>query len=193
MLLFSAQRSRPHCRTGKLLTRTRFGEPLSGPTIPFESMVDYHPICAKDQSRLHHFGTKVLPGIFIGCVSYAEGMWKETSWSQALRSGKYGRTQRKGGSHPRVRLPFRRWITQVGRKRPGIPRGVQRCSSRRVGRVSTIRPTQKPEMSSGVFLGFTFVVIWSNQGFNFTCRRRVEDKDDVGCEAGKSHGRQWER
>ena len=39
-------------------------------------MVEYHPICAKDQSRLHQFGANVLPGIFLGYVLYAGGIWK---------------------------------------------------------------------------------------------------------------------
>ena len=29
-------------------------------------MVEYHPITAKDQSRIHQFGKKVLPGLFLG-------------------------------------------------------------------------------------------------------------------------------
>ena len=39
-------------------------------------MVEYHPISAKDQSRLHQFGAKVLPGIFLGYALYAGGIWK---------------------------------------------------------------------------------------------------------------------
>ena len=31
--------------------------------IPFGSLVEYHPITAKDQSRIHQFGKKVLPGL----------------------------------------------------------------------------------------------------------------------------------
>ena len=38
-------------------------------------MVVYHPISAKDQSRLHQFGPKVLPGIFLGYVLSAGGIW----------------------------------------------------------------------------------------------------------------------
>ena len=53
---------------GKTDEERRFGEPLKGSIIPFGSMVEYHPISAKDLSRLHQFGKKVLPGIFIGCV-----------------------------------------------------------------------------------------------------------------------------
>ena len=39
-------------------------------------MVEYYPISAKDLSRLHQFGPKVLPGIFLDCVVYAERIWK---------------------------------------------------------------------------------------------------------------------
>ena len=39
-------------------------------------MVEYHPISAKDQSRLHQFGSKVLLGIFLGYALYAGGIWK---------------------------------------------------------------------------------------------------------------------
>ena len=39
-------------------------------------MVEYHPITAKDQSRIHQFGKKVLPGLFLGCALYAGGIWK---------------------------------------------------------------------------------------------------------------------
>ena len=36
---------------GKTPCERRFGEPFQGPAIPFGSMVEYHPISAKDQSR----------------------------------------------------------------------------------------------------------------------------------------------
>ena len=54
----------------------RFGIPLNGPVIPFGAMVEYHSISAKDQSRLHQFGAKVLPGIFLGHALHAGGIWK---------------------------------------------------------------------------------------------------------------------
>ena len=50
---------------GKTPYERRFGMPFNGPVIPFGAMVEYHPISAKDISRLHHFGPKVLPGIFL--------------------------------------------------------------------------------------------------------------------------------
>ena len=46
----------------------RFGMPFEGPVIPFWINVEYHPISAKDQSGLHPFGAKVLPGIFLSCA-----------------------------------------------------------------------------------------------------------------------------
>ena len=33
-----------------------------GPVFPFGSMIEYHPVSPKDQSRLRQFGKKVLPG-----------------------------------------------------------------------------------------------------------------------------------
>ena len=61
---------------GKTPYEWRFGEPFEGPIIPFGSLVEYYPISAKDQSRIHHFGKKVLPGLFLGYALYAGGIWK---------------------------------------------------------------------------------------------------------------------
>ena len=43
---------------GKTPYERRFGQPFRGPIIPFGSLVEYHPITAKDQSRIHQFGKK---------------------------------------------------------------------------------------------------------------------------------------
>ena len=48
----------------------------NGPVIPFGAMVQYHTISAKSQSRLHQFGSKVLPGIFLGFALHAGWIWK---------------------------------------------------------------------------------------------------------------------
>ena len=61
---------------GKTPCERRFGKPFEGPVIPFGSLVEYHPITAKDQSRIHQFGKKVLPGLFLGYALYAGGIWK---------------------------------------------------------------------------------------------------------------------
>ena len=62
---------------GKAPYERRFGEPFKGPIIPFGSLVEYHPITAKDQSRIHQFGKKVLPGVFLGYALYAGRIWKD--------------------------------------------------------------------------------------------------------------------
>ena len=43
---------------GKTPNERRFGQPFEGPIIPFGSLVEYYPISAKDQSRIHEFGKK---------------------------------------------------------------------------------------------------------------------------------------
>ena len=40
---------------GKTPYERRFGQPFKGPIIPFGSLVEYHPITAKDQSRIPQF------------------------------------------------------------------------------------------------------------------------------------------
>ena len=61
---------------GKTPYERRLGNPFKGPIIPFGSLVEYLPITLKDQSRIHQFGKKVLPGLFLGCALYAGGIWK---------------------------------------------------------------------------------------------------------------------
>ena len=61
---------------GKTPYERRFGQPIKGPIILFGSLVEYHPITAKDQSRIHQFGKKVLPGLFLGYALYAGRIWK---------------------------------------------------------------------------------------------------------------------
>ena len=61
---------------GKTPYERRFGQPFEGPIVPFGSLVECHPVTAKDQSRIHQFGKTVLPGLFLGHALYAEGIWK---------------------------------------------------------------------------------------------------------------------
>ena len=61
---------------GKTPYERPFGQPFEGPIIPFGSLVEYHPLTAKDLSRIHQFGKKVLPGLFLGYALYAVGIWK---------------------------------------------------------------------------------------------------------------------
>ena len=63
-------------QTGKTPSERQFGEPLKGKVIPFGAMVEYYPISSHDQSRLHQFGKKVLPGTFLGYALIAMRIWK---------------------------------------------------------------------------------------------------------------------
>ena len=60
------------------------GNHIKGLIIPFGSLVEYHPITAKDQYRIHQFGKKVLPGLFLGYALYAGGIWKGDVLSEDL-------------------------------------------------------------------------------------------------------------
>ena len=71
---------------GKTPYERRFGKPFKGPIIPFGSLVEYHPITAKDQSRIHQFWKKVLLGLFLGYALYAGEFGRVTYWLQTLRS-----------------------------------------------------------------------------------------------------------
>ena len=67
----------PICETSQICYHERrVGQPCKWPIIPFGSLVEYHPITAKDQSRIHQFGKKVLPGLFLGYALYAGWIWK---------------------------------------------------------------------------------------------------------------------
>ena len=56
--------------------KRRFRKPLKGPIIPFGSLVEYYLNSAKDQSRIHQFGKKFLPGLYLGYALYSGGIWK---------------------------------------------------------------------------------------------------------------------
>ena len=56
---------------GKTPYEGRCGMPFNRPIIPFGSLVEYYPVSAKDTSRLHQFGPKVLRVKFTGYVLHA--------------------------------------------------------------------------------------------------------------------------
>ena len=51
--------------------RDVLGNHLKDQFFPFCSLAEHYPISAKDQSRIHQFGKKVLPGWFLGYALYA--------------------------------------------------------------------------------------------------------------------------
>ena len=62
---------------GKTPYERRFQEPFKRPTDPFGAMVEHHAISTRNLSRLHQFGKKVLPGIFLGYGLLAGVLGKE--------------------------------------------------------------------------------------------------------------------
>ena len=56
---------------GKTPYERRFGEPCKEPIVPFGAMVDHLHTSAKDMSRLHQFGPKVVSGKFLGYALHA--------------------------------------------------------------------------------------------------------------------------
>ena len=71
---------------GKTPYERRFGEPIEGPVIPFGAMVEYHPISARDQVRLHQLA------IFFGYAKIAGGiLGRRYSGRRHWEIGKHGR------------------------------------------------------------------------------------------------------
>ena len=131
---------------GKTPYERRFGQPFKGPIVPFGSLVEYHPITAKDQSRIHQFEKKVLPGLFLGYALYAEGIWKgdvliadleelETMDASEIYSKKKTQCERGDISQTRrIYFSNRRWTNQNLRRRSGtenIHLGTASTNSRR--------------------------------------------------------------
>ena len=74
MLLLSAKHSRTLVLMGKTPFERRFGIPFNGPVILFGALVEYHPISAKDVSRSHQFGPKVLGDTLVAEIEELEQM-----------------------------------------------------------------------------------------------------------------------
>ena len=123
----------------------RYGQPFKGPIIPFGSLVEYHPITAKDQSRIHPFGKKVLPGLFLGYALYAAGIWKvdvlvaeleelETMDASEIYSKKTQCERGEISQTRRIYFSSRRWTNQNLWRRSGpenIHLGTASTNSRR--------------------------------------------------------------
>ena len=68
--------SQIYCLMGRRPMKDVLGNHLEDLLFHLVQLVEYHPITAKDQSRIHQFGKKVLPGLFLGYALYAGGIWK---------------------------------------------------------------------------------------------------------------------
>ena len=61
---------------GRPHMRDVLGNHLKDRIIPFGSLNEYYLFLRKDPSRIHQFGKTVFPGLFLGYVLYAGGIWK---------------------------------------------------------------------------------------------------------------------
>ena len=130
---------------GKTPYERRFGQPFRGPIIPFGSLVEYHPLTAKDQSRIHQFGKKVLPGLFLEYALYAGGIWKgdvliadleelETMDASEIYSKRLNAKEVIFPKRKEIYLSNRRWTNQNPWRRSGtenIHLGTASTNSRR--------------------------------------------------------------
>ena len=73
---------------GKTPYERRFGEPFKGPIIPFGSLVEYHPITAKDQSRILNLERKSHLDCSLDTLCTRGEIGRVTEWLQTLTSCK---------------------------------------------------------------------------------------------------------
>ena len=110
---------------GKTPHKRRSGEPFKGPIIPFGAVVEYHPISIRDQFRLHQFGKRVLPGIFLGYALIAVRIWKgdiliadQKNWRQwTHQKHTHDESMQKRSidftKGRRICIPNRRWYSKL--------------------------------------------------------------------------------
>ena len=159
----------PICETFKI--SCLMGRPhTKGRTIesfPLVHWLSFYPISAKDQSRIHQFGKKVLPGLFLGYALYAGGIWKgdmlvadieelETmdaseTYSKKTQCEKGDTSKRKWKIH----VSSRRWTSQIPWRRSGTANthldtgtpNSRRKSKRFSLRIRRVSPTTSRLMS----------------------------------------------
>ena len=76
MLLLSATCPRYSCRRENSVKNEDLEEYFKEPSTPFGALVEYLPNSERDKARIHQFGKKELPGIFLGYALLAGGIWK---------------------------------------------------------------------------------------------------------------------
>ena len=76
MLHLSAKRHRFIVWWEDALWKTFLGNHVKDLLFHLVHWLEYHPITAKDQSRIHQFGKKILHELFLGYALYATGIWK---------------------------------------------------------------------------------------------------------------------
>ena len=118
--------------TSAVLPQSRMDKKLEAGSVECychlrNAMVECHPISV--QSRLHQFGKKVLPGIFLGCELIAvRNLERKYSDFGFGRFGKVGRIRNSSSKNQReksiditkgrwIHIPSSRWYSKTVRKR----------------------------------------------------------------------------
>ena len=146
----------------------RYGMPFNAPVIPFGAMVEYHPISAKDLSKLHLSGAKVLSRKFLGRTSRQK-------------------TQCKGSVNVakkwKLHVPSREWNCQKLRERtasdniqlnPGASFEENETDSLLQLHFKTTQRgmMRKLEVTSGLLQEISFTTIMRNPESNCACRKK---------------------
>ena len=128
---------------GKTPYKRRFGESFRGSIIPFGATVEFRPTSLRDQSRLHQFGKKVFPGIFLGYALIAGVIWKGDILIADIEELK---NLDASEIYPRIinakellitkkeriiQIPSGRWSSKIVRKRLRIPRTRSKAETKR--------------------------------------------------------------
>ena len=66
-----SERSQIYRLMGRRPMKDLLGNHLKDRLFHLFHWLSYHPVTAKDQSRIHPFGKKVLPGLLLGYALYA--------------------------------------------------------------------------------------------------------------------------
>ena len=158
--------------TGKHLLKGDSENHFEGPVIPFGAMVEYHPIPVRDRSRLHHFGKKVLPGIFLGCDC---GGNLETKYSDCRfrRFGKTGRIRNLSSKNQRERSIGITKGRIIHIPSSGTAKLLEKFKANWESfNRQNQKMTLKPVPTSGRFKVTSSIVITLNLEFNSMCRRK---------------------
>ena len=130
---------------GKTPYERRFGQPFEGPIIPFGSLVEYHPITAKDSQESINLERKYYLDCSSDTLCTREEFGRVTYWLQTWRSWRRW-THRKStqkrfnakevifSQARRIYFSNRRWTNQNPWKRSGtenIHLGTASSNSRR--------------------------------------------------------------
>ena len=181
---------------GRLHTKDVLEQPFKRPIIPFGSLVEHYPISAKDQARIHHFGKKVLPGLFLGYAVYGDMLVADIEELETMDASEIysKRLNAKEVIFHRRNMensyfPSRRWTNKFYWRRSGTEnihldtgspnsRRTSKGFSWRIRRVSTsttsthIRMPVKQEMTSGPCQETSYTAMTLNPESNFTRREK---------------------